>query len=86
MSPKEDLIGPLVRAIADEVERRLIPRLTRPMARLLTVEEAGAYLGRTPGAIRSMVKAGKIPYLKIDERLMFDVRDLDRMIDAAKGE
>lgn len=53
------------------------------MARLLDVDEAAEYLGAyTPSALRSMVKRRQIPHVKIGSRLLFDVRKLDRWIDA----
>lgn len=82
---KEDPIGPLVRAIADEVERRIMPHLTQPKARLLSVEQAAAYLGRTQSAIHGMIQTGKLNPVRMDSRVMFDVQDLDRMIEASKN-
>lgn len=81
-----------VNAIADEVERRLLPALAgagaggvRPRPRLLTVEAAGEYLSRSAESIRALVKSGRLPAVRIDARVFLDVHDLDRIIEASKG-
>ncbi len=49
--------------------------------RLLSVRETARYIGRTETAVREMVWNGKLPYIRTDRRVMFDIRDLDRWID-----
>ena len=56
--------------------------MVRP--RLLTVEGAATCLGRTPSAIQSMVATRKLIPVRIDDRLCFDIEELDRIIEAAK--
>jgi len=53
--------------------------------RLLTVEQAATYLGRTEEAIQHMIAAAKIPTVRIDRRVFIDVRDLDRLIEEYKA-
>lgn len=71
----------------EEIERiaeRVVARLSGPAAikpRLLTIEDAGRYLGRTPGAIRTLEFRGQLPAIRADSRIMFDIRDLDAWID-----
>ena len=48
--------------------------------RLLTVEQAASYLGRSKNAVEHMVACGKIPRVKSDRRVFLDVRDLDEWI------
>jgi hypothetical protein len=68
-------------ALADAVAIR-VERMLNCNQRLLDVEQAAAYLGMTPVALRH--KAGvEIPVVKIDSKLRFDRRDLDRYIDRA---
>lgn len=57
---------------------------TRPEKRILTVAEAAVYLGRSQHAVRQMVRSRKIPVVKIDQRVMFDVHDLDKLIESSK--
>ena len=53
--------------------------------RLLDVDDAAKYLGMTTHALRH--KAGtEVPVVKIDNKLRFDRRDLDRYIDRAQRE
>ena len=49
------------------------------------VEEAAKYLGLTSHALRHKA-AVEIPCVRIDSKLRFDRRDLDRYIDCAKRE
>jgi excisionase family DNA binding protein len=49
--------------------------------RLMTVEQAGIYLGGTVDATRELVKRGVLPVVKGDGRVMFDIKDLDQWID-----
>ncbi len=59
------------------------PRATQP--RLLTIEQAAAYIGRKPSAIRSLEHKGLLPAVRGDSRIMFDIRDLDAWIEANKS-
>jgi excisionase family DNA binding protein len=52
--------------------------------RLLTVEEAAIYLGRTKEAVQHLVAAGKLPTVKSDRRVFLDIRDLDLWIEQSK--
>ena len=49
--------------------------------RLLSVRETARYIGRTEVAVREMTWNGKLPYIRADRRIMFDIRDLDRWIE-----
>jgi hypothetical protein len=71
----------LIEAFADAVARRL-ERMAGVQQRLLDVHDAAKYLGMTQDAIRH--KAGvDIPCVRVDGKLRFDKRDLDRWIDRA---
>jgi excisionase family DNA binding protein len=78
-----------IEAIADAVARRLTVNgnghATSLSPRLLTVEKAAGYLGRTKDAVQHMVAAGKIPTVRADRRVFVDVRDLDRWIEDNKN-
>ena len=75
----------LITAIADAVAARL-ERMAGCSQRLLDVDQASLYLGMTPGALRHKTACGEIPVVKIDAKLRFDRRDLDRYIDGARRE
>ena len=52
--------------------------------RLLTVEQAAQYLGRTELAVYQLISHKKLPTVRTDRRVMIDVRDLDRWIEENK--
>jgi excisionase family DNA binding protein len=56
----------------------------RPRKRLYAIPEAAEYMGRTPWAIREMVWKGKLPAVRDGRRILLDVEDLDRWIEANK--
>jgi excisionase family DNA binding protein len=51
--------------------------------RLLTVEEAGAYLHKAPKTIRAWISAGKLPALKIGGTWRIRSSDLEAFVGAA---
>ena len=74
----------MIEAIAEAVALKL-ERMGGTPQRLLGVEEAAKYLGMTPHALRHKA-AIDIPCVRIDAKLRFDRRDLDKYIDRAKRE
>ena len=76
----EDLLD----LLAERVARRVGARLTDPSAgvgpRLLPVEQAAVYLGRSEDAIRHLISCGKLPVVRTDKRIFLDIQDLDRWI------
>lgn len=82
-SPLDAIISSIAELVVEAIDRKLQSApMVRP--RLLTVEGAATYLGRTPSAIKSMVATKKLIPVRIDDRLCFDVQELDRIIEAAK--
>jgi len=74
----------MIEAIADAVALRL-ERMAGMQQRLMDVHDAAKYLGMTDVALRQ--KAGvNIPCVRIDGKLRFDRRELDRYIDRAPRE
>jgi excisionase family DNA binding protein len=76
--------------ILDALAARLAARLQpgslgvadqRIQPRLLTVEQAAAYIGRTKEAVQHMTAARKIPVVRDGRRVFLDVKELDRWID-----
>jgi excisionase family DNA binding protein len=88
-APKLDLES-LLEALADRVAAKLEPRMTgaaapiSPQPRLLSVERAAAYLGRTKASVQHMISAGTLPVVRADRRVFLDVHDLDRWVEANK--
>jgi hypothetical protein len=80
-SPKSSAGDFLIEAIADAVFRKL-ENSTSMQQRLMDVKDTAKYLGMTEDALRH--KAGvDIPCVRIDGKLRFDRRELDRYIDRA---
>jgi excisionase family DNA binding protein len=81
----DGLLESLADVIAAKVAQKISDSGTAPVRpRLLTVEQAATYLGRTKDAIQHMVSAGKIAVVKSDRRVFLDVRDLEVWIEANK--
>ena len=71
--------------LADKVAQRLRADGTtlggasiRP--RLLTVEQAATYLGRTVDAVQHMISARRLPVVRDGRRVFLDLRELDGWI------
>ena len=52
--------------------------------RLLTVDQAAVYIGRTKEAVQHMISGGKLPTVRPDRRVFVDVLDLDAWIEDNK--
>jgi excisionase family DNA binding protein len=52
--------------------------------RLLSVEQAAIYLGRTKPAIQHMIADGTLRAVRADRRVFLDKNDLDQWIDRNK--
>jgi excisionase family DNA binding protein len=76
---EEGFIKDLAKAVASEVLQK---RIVAP--RLLSLEQAAAYLGMTKAALKYKALDGKVPAVKIDKKWRFDREDLDRIIQNSK--
>jgi excisionase family DNA binding protein len=81
----------LLNAFSDLIAARLSTRLAdsgreggKIRKRLLSVNEAAVYLGRTREAVQHMVASGKLPVVKSDRRVFLDIKDLDQWIQGCK--
>lgn len=52
--------------------------------RLYSIQEASVYLGRSVWAVREMLWAGKMPYIKDGRRVLLDIKDIDLWIEKNK--
>ena len=52
--------------------------------RLLNIEEAAIYLGRSKTGIQHLIAEGAVPAVRSDRRVFLDREDLDRWIDGNK--
>jgi excisionase family DNA binding protein len=60
------------------------PRRESPVKRLYSIKEAALYLGRSECAVREMIWAGKLPYVKDSKRILLDIYDMDKWIEKNK--
>ncbi len=70
-------------ALADKIAERLEGQ-SRVSRRLLTRQEAAAYLGRSVRGLDGLVAKRRVASVRGDGRPMFDVRDLDEWIESNK--
>ena len=77
----------LLDSLAERVALRLRAELEQKEAltpkvqpRLLSLEQAGQYLGRSRQAVEHMVRSGRLPAVKADRRVFLDRADLDEWI------
>jgi excisionase family DNA binding protein len=72
-------------ALADAIAARVAARLNKSEEpRLMSVNEAAVYIGRTPKALRHMIAGGTVPAIREGTRVHLDRADLDRWIEMRK--
>lgn len=71
----------LVVAELEAIKKHLGARIT---PRLLSLDQAAAYIGRTRRAVEHLVKANAFATVRYDDRVMVDRRDLDAWIDKSR--
>src|SRR5579862_6683883 len=79
-------LAALVSAIAAEVVRQIEPQLAKMTPNviqpaLLDVKQAGAYIGRTPQAVKQMIFRKDLPVVRTGRRVHIRKVDLDRWIE-----
>jgi len=79
----------LLDQIADRVAQRLSSRLSVSKSkavhpRLLTVEQAADYLGRSKSSLQHLIADRSLPTVRHDRRVFIDIQDLDNWIKGAK--
>jgi excisionase family DNA binding protein len=83
MNPTTGNLG--LDALADAIADRVFARLHRSEgSRLLSVNEAAVYIGRTPKAMRHMIANSAIPAVREGSRVHLDRSDLDRWVEMRK--
>ena len=53
--------------------------------RLLSLKDAGRYLGRSVWGMRELFWANKIPWVKDGKKIFFDIQDLDGYVEKNKS-
>lgn len=84
-------IDALVRSLIKATVTETVAVLARDGAampvkrRLLSIEEAAVYMGRTEEAMQHLIASGKIRTVRIDRRVFVDLKDLDKLIEDYKA-
>jgi len=82
----EGLLDALAECVAQKLAGKLVQgdQLAPVRPRLLSVEQAAVYLGRTKEALQHLIISGKLPVVRADRRVFLDVRDLDEWVERNK--
>jgi excisionase family DNA binding protein len=74
----------LLEMLAEKLASRLSQEPTCLYPRLLTIDQAAIYVGRSREATQHLVASGKLPTVRTDRRVFIDRQDLDRWIEEHK--
>ena len=79
----KEFLDMLVDLLAEKYFERMEDRIKKipELRRLITAKEASQYLSLSTDTIYRMAALKKIPYLKIGDRVLFDVKALDHWIE-----
>lgn len=78
-----EFLDVLADLLAEKYFERMDYRMKRipELRRLITAKEASQYLSLSTDTIYKMASQKKLPYLKIGDRVLFDIKTLDQWID-----
>jgi len=78
-----EILDTLADLLAEKYFERMDDRLRKipELRRLITAKEASQYLSLSTGTIYQMATSKKLPYLKIGDRVLFDIKSLDQWIE-----
>jgi excisionase family DNA binding protein len=81
--PVKEVIDMLADLLAEKYFERMEGRLKKipELRRLITAKEASQYLSLSTDTVYRMASLKKLPYLKIGDRVLFDVKALDHWIE-----
>jgi excisionase family DNA binding protein len=81
--PIEEFLNILADLLAERYFERMDDRIKKvpELQRLITAKEASQYLSLSTDTVYRMASQKKLPYLKIGDRVLFDVKALDHWIE-----
>ena len=81
--PVKEFLDVLTDILAEKYFERMNDRMKKipELRRLITAKEASQYLSLSTDTVYRMASLKKLPYLKIGDRVLFDVKALDQWID-----
>ena len=80
---EERFLDSLAQKVADRVVEKMVLPTQTSTHRVLSIEQAANYLGRTEKAVRHLISKGIIPATKLDGKIQIDRKQLDQLIDGA---
>jgi excisionase family DNA binding protein len=81
--PMKEFLDMLADLLAEKYFERMEERIKKipELRRLITAKEASQYLSLSTDTVYRMASLKKLPYLKIGDRVLFDVKALDHWIE-----
>ena len=81
--PMNEFLEMLADLLAEKYFERMDERMRKipELRRLITAKEASQYLSLSTDTIYRMAASKKLPYLKIGDRVLFDVKSLDQWVE-----
>ncbi len=81
--PIKEFLDMLADLLAEKYFERVEDRMRKipELRRLITAKEASQYLSLSTDTVYRMASLKKLPYLKIGDRVLFDVKALDHWIE-----
>ena len=81
--PMREFLDMLADLLVDKYFERMDDRMKKipELRRLITAKEASQYLSLSTDTVYRMASLKKLPYLKIGDRVLFDVKALDQWIE-----
>jgi excisionase family DNA binding protein len=81
--PVKEVLDMLADLLAEKYFERMDDRMKKipELRRLITAKEASQYLSLSTDTVYRMASLKRLPYLKIGDRVLFDVKALDHWIE-----
>ena len=81
--PMKEFLDMLADLLAEKYFERMEDRMKKipELRRLITAKEASQFLSLSTDTIYRMASLKKLPYLKIGDRVLFDIKALDQWIE-----
>jgi excisionase family DNA binding protein len=81
--PMKEFLDMLADLLAEKYFERVEDRIRKipELRRLITAKEASQYLSLSTDTVYRMASLKKLPYLKIGDRVLFDVKALDHWVE-----
>jgi excisionase family DNA binding protein len=81
--PVNEILNALADLLAEKYFERMDDRIRKipELRRLITAKEASQYLSLSTDTVYRMAASKKLPYLKIGDRVLFDIKSLDQWVE-----